>query len=111
MTLPQECDDVTRGVAIPKIREEGEKKKKKGQKKFLSWSPKRGVGRKKGSKSEPRDSVGPDPLPGVPLSRPCPGPPGSPRSSRSPLEPLRGERSPEGPRGRPRPTEQVRQPQ
>ena len=27
MTLPQECDDVTRGVAIPKIREEGEKKK------------------------------------------------------------------------------------
>ena len=27
MTLPQECDDVTGGVAIPKIREEGEKKK------------------------------------------------------------------------------------
>ena len=108
MTLPQECDDVTRGVAIPKIREEGEKK---NQKKFLSWSPKQGVGRKKGSKSELRGSVGPDPLSEVPLSRPCPGPPGSPRSSRSPLEPLRGERSPEGPQGLPRPMEQVRQPQ
>lgn len=109
MTLPQECDDVTGGVAIPKIREEGEKKK--SQKKFLSWSPKQGVGRKKGSKSEPRGSVGPDRLSGVPLSRPCPGPPGSPRSSWSLLEPLRGERSPEGPRGHPRPTDQVRQPQ
>lgn len=27
MTLPQECGDVTGGVAVPKIREEGEKKK------------------------------------------------------------------------------------
>ena len=56
MTLPQECGDVTGGVAVPKIREEGEKK---SQKKFLSWSPKRGVRQKKGSKSEARGSVGP----------------------------------------------------
>ena len=89
----------------------GRKGKKKNQKKFLSWSPKQGVGQKKESKSEPWGSVGPDPLSEVPLSRPCPGPPGSPRSSRSPLEPLRGERSPEGPQGLPWPTEQVRQPQ
>lgn len=27
MTLPQECGDVTGGVAVPKIGEEGEKKK------------------------------------------------------------------------------------
>lgn len=35
MTLPQECDDVTRGVAIPKIREEGEKKKRPEKVSFL----------------------------------------------------------------------------
>lgn len=57
MTLPQECDDVIGGVAVPKIGEEGEKK---SQKKFLSWSPKRGVGGKKGSKSEPWAPWGPD---------------------------------------------------
>lgn len=56
MTLPQECGDVTGGVAVPKIGEEGGKK---SQKKFLSWSPERGVGQKKGSRPEVRGSVGP----------------------------------------------------
>lgn len=57
MTLPQECGDVTGGVAVPKIGEEGEKK---GQKKFLSWSSKRGVGQKKGPRPESWGYVGPD---------------------------------------------------
>lgn len=54
VTLPQECADVTGGVAVPQIGEEGEKK---SQKKFLSWSPKRGVWQKKGSRPEARGSV------------------------------------------------------
>lgn len=67
VTLPQECGDVTGGVAVPKIGEEGGEKK--SQKKFLSWSSKRGVGRKKRSRPEARDYTGPDcylesPVPG-----------------------------------------------
>lgn len=97
------------GVAVPKIGEEGEKKKAK--KKFLCGSPKRGVGRKgKEGTRGPwlRACGGPDLcLECSNHSRPCLGPPGSPRSSQSPPESPREERFPEAPWGRHRPTEQV----
>lgn len=57
MTLPQECGDVTGGVAVPKIGEEGEKKK--ARKSFFPEVPNE-VGRKKGSRPEAWDYTGAD---------------------------------------------------
>lgn len=97
------------GVVVPKIGEEGEKKK--GQKKFLCGSPKRGGGRKGREGAQGfglRACGGPDLcLEWSNHSRLCRDPPGFPRSSQSPPESLREERFPEAPWGRHRPMEQV----
>ena len=106
MTLPQECGDVTGGVAVPKIGEEGEKKKPE-KVSFLESQTR--CGTEKEVKTRGLGLHGGRSLSGVPCSRPCRGPPGSPQSSWSLPEPLWEEHSPEVPRGRRQPTEQVKQ--
>lgn len=56
MTLPQECDDVIGGVAVPKIGEEGEKKKPEKVSVLESQARCRG---EEGVKVRARGSVGP----------------------------------------------------
>lgn len=106
MTLPQECDDITGGVAASQIGDEGGKKARKS---FFPGVPnevcdgRRDQGQRSGALWDPDCCL-------EPPFQTCRDPLGSPQSSQSLPEPLRGELSPEEPPGRLQPTEPVRQP-